>query len=94
MKPFLSVSHSHRTCHYENSLILSRSTRVTTAIPKLQRVLIKGLQAGITLPVPTGSDAVTGIAASIGNRSVGYTQDVHTLNAGSLIMPEEWVKGT
>ena len=91
----LNVSVSHSRAHgHDNSLIPCRSTRVTTAIPKLQRVLIKGLQAGITLPVPTDSgDATSDVAAAIGNRSVGYGQDLQALNASSLIMPEEWVKG-
>lgn len=90
----LSVSLTRDSHSRDDSLTFRRSTRVTTAIPKLQRVLIKGLQAGITLPAPTDPGAATGAVANVGIRSVGYTQDLHTLNASSLIMPEEWVKGT
>ncbi|KAH9918660.1 L-Aspartase-like protein [Fomitopsis serialis] len=47
------------------------------SVPKLQRVLIQGLQAGITLPPPRQESEGDGVPLAVGIR---------------LITPEEWVK--
>jgi len=66
----------------------SATTRISTAVDKLQRVLIHGLQAGI-LPISYHQ------ASSNSERELDLTdfQIFDTLGAANLVMPESWVKG-
>ncbi|KAH9834029.1 uncharacterized protein C8Q71DRAFT_770656 [Rhodofomes roseus] len=54
------------------------TTGFGSSVPKLQRVLIQGLQAGITLPPPQNDSEVDGMPLAIGARSLGYVQGAHS----------------
>ncbi|KAF8581483.1 phenylalanine ammonia-lyase [Ramaria rubella] len=71
----------------------SGNTRVKEA-PKLQQVLIKGLQAGI-IPPPAKNlpDLAPGAPVIPYNQQEKDEQDLQALGVESLLMPESWTKG-
>ncbi|KAJ7157256.1 putative phenylalanine ammonia-lyase [Mycena filopes] len=70
----------------------SANTRIRSNISGLQLVLVKGLQAGI-IPPPKPDGYPSFAPESAYGRAVKESQDLDSLSAASLLMPESWVKG-
>lgn len=94
MDSFVSVSTAgcYGRFNFSHDLC-NRHTRITKSVPKLQRVLISGLQAGIIPFTRRSSQDTVGGERQCDDNNAAALQDVETLNAESLLMPESWVKG-